>query len=65
LEATCPCHYIWTSAVPYYDHLIGWHAIRHDQAFILSQLALIGSKVEWIVDADGDVILAAAQLPLP
>jgi len=40
------------------------HGVSRDQAFLLAQLAVLGCEVSYVVDADGDIILAGAQLPL-
>ena len=64
MDATCPCHTEWHSATSFYDHLAERHGVSRDQAFLLAQLAVLGCELSYVVDADGDIILTGAQLPL-
>jgi len=64
VESTCPCHRKWTSAVPFYDHLVFAHGVDAAAAFVLAQLAVQGCPIEYVVDTGGEVVLVGAQLPL-
>ena len=64
MEATCPCHRIFSSAFAYHRHLVYDHQANSDQAFLITQAAILGWALQYVVDGEGDILLAGLQLPM-
>jgi len=61
VNATCPCHRIWTDPVRYAEHLNVKHHLSPSESMLLSIVAMYEAPVEYVVGPSGELRIVGYQ----